>query len=128
MGVPGWGSQNLMPPSDQEFALGEWGPGRYAWMLENVIPFREEIVCRGSRGLWTPGEHIQDQVQTQIINHYADFPDKVPTIDKYMLGNEGSKFIYCHLCHGPVLVRRQWEVQFNIAQCQNCGAPNRVLA
>ena len=38
-------------PSDQEFAFGDWTPGRYAWILENVRPI-EPVPARGMQRLW----------------------------------------------------------------------------
>lgn len=38
--------------SAQELAFGNYGPGRYAWKLENVRVFALRIPMRGRQGLW----------------------------------------------------------------------------
>jgi len=35
-----------------EYAFGDWGPGRWAWVLNDPRPFVEPFPCRGSLGLW----------------------------------------------------------------------------
>jgi len=37
---------------DQERALGNYSPGRYAWMLHNVQPLPEPIAAIGKQGVW----------------------------------------------------------------------------
>ena len=39
-------------PSDQEFALGDWTPGRYAWEFSDMRPVGP-IPAKGKQGLWT---------------------------------------------------------------------------
>lgn len=39
-------------PWGQERALGDWSPGRYAWMLADVTPLKRPIAARGAQGLW----------------------------------------------------------------------------
>jgi activating signal cointegrator 1 len=42
-----------MPTSDDfERRLGNWTPGRYAWVLLDVVPLRPPVPARGARGLW----------------------------------------------------------------------------
>jgi len=36
-----------------EFALGDWRPGRFAYELRNVIPLREPYPLKGRQSLWT---------------------------------------------------------------------------
>ena len=38
--------------SDQERAFGDYTPGRYAWALEDVLPFEKPIPYKGSLSLW----------------------------------------------------------------------------
>ena len=38
--------------SDQERALGSYGPGRYGWMLQNVKPMNPPVAASGRLGLW----------------------------------------------------------------------------
>lgn len=37
---------------EQELALGDWTPGRFAWLLSGVKPLRKPILVRGAQGLW----------------------------------------------------------------------------
>lgn len=38
--------------SDQEYALGEWKVGRWAWYLKDVTPLPKPVPARGFQGLW----------------------------------------------------------------------------
>lgn len=38
--------------NDQERALGDYSPGRFAWVLQNPIVFDEPIPARGKQGWW----------------------------------------------------------------------------
>lgn len=38
--------------STDELLLGDYTPGRYAWMFENVKTFRSPINTRGGQGFW----------------------------------------------------------------------------
>ncbi|CQR74146.1 ASCH domain protein [Sporomusa ovata DSM 2662] len=38
-------------PTEQEFAFGDWTPGRYAWILENVHSI-DPIPAKGRQRLW----------------------------------------------------------------------------
>ena len=41
------------PPSDEfEAAFGDYAPGRYGWVFEELRPLREPVARRGSLGLW----------------------------------------------------------------------------
>lgn len=35
-----------------EFLCGDYGPGRYAWLLEQVEPLAVPLPCKGRLGLW----------------------------------------------------------------------------
>lgn len=39
-------------PTEQERALGDWTPGRYAWELKNIKIFPEPVPAKGQQGLW----------------------------------------------------------------------------
>jgi activating signal cointegrator 1 len=39
--------------TDQECAFGDYSPGRYAWLLMDVLPLPEPIIAKGALGLWT---------------------------------------------------------------------------
>ncbi len=38
-------------PTEKEISFGDWRPGRYAWLLENVRPITP-VPARGQQGLW----------------------------------------------------------------------------
>jgi len=39
-------------PTDVEDLFGDWSPGRYAWLLEDVAPLAQPVLARGALGLW----------------------------------------------------------------------------
>jgi hypothetical protein len=41
-----------LPPDEPELSLGDYTPGRYAWVLRNVKVLPTPILARGSLGLW----------------------------------------------------------------------------
>ena len=42
----------MLPPSEPELLFGDYEPGRYAWMLEDVRQFAEGVPAKGALGLW----------------------------------------------------------------------------
>lgn len=44
--------------TEQELAFGNFGPGRYAWILRAVTPLDEHVPCRGALGLWNTPEGL----------------------------------------------------------------------
>lgn len=42
----------VTPPASQEFALGDFSPGRFAWKLENVRKLYPMFPVRGRQGLF----------------------------------------------------------------------------
>jgi hypothetical protein len=50
-----------LPVKSVEYAFGDYTPGRYAWMLEDVRILPEPIPAKGHLGLWewTPPEGIE---------------------------------------------------------------------
>lgn len=51
---PGFGEECF------EIAMGNYQPGRYGWILDNVKPLPEPIPYRGQQGLWTVPEGVLD--------------------------------------------------------------------
>lgn len=49
-----------------EWAMGFYAPGRYAWHLANVRTLPEPIPCRGQQGLWTPDEDVQRRIEEAL--------------------------------------------------------------
>ncbi len=39
-------------PAEPEYTFGDYGPGRFAWILRNVYRLPDPIPARGSLGLW----------------------------------------------------------------------------
>ena len=39
-------------PTEQEMALGDWTPGRYAWEIKITELLEEPVPIRGKQGLW----------------------------------------------------------------------------
>jgi activating signal cointegrator 1 len=42
----------LLPVSPHEVWFGDFSPGRYAWVLDDVQPLAEPVPARGALGLW----------------------------------------------------------------------------
>jgi hypothetical protein len=42
----------VLPPDEPERSFGDFSPGRYAWLLEDVRELAEPIPAKGSLGLW----------------------------------------------------------------------------
>jgi len=53
--------------TDQERAFGDYSPGRYAWLLDNICALPEPIPARGALGLWEVDADIEVAVQRQMI-------------------------------------------------------------
>lgn len=45
-----------VPPLERLY--GDYTPGRWAWMLDDVRPLGEPIPCKGALGLWTPDDEL----------------------------------------------------------------------
>jgi activating signal cointegrator 1 len=48
--------------TELELLFGDFGPGRYAWQIENVIALPEPVPCKGAQGLWGPPAEVLDVV------------------------------------------------------------------
>jgi activating signal cointegrator 1 len=40
--------------NSNEYAFGDYSPGRFVWKFTNLVVFPTPIACRGSLGLWEP--------------------------------------------------------------------------
>lgn len=76
--VKGWFEQpgSTVIAAYDEAAFGDYTPGRYAWILDNVVAIDEPIPARGRQGLWewTPprsGEAL-DQRPTPVAELHID--------------------------------------------------------
>jgi activating signal cointegrator 1 len=52
--------------SDQEYAFGDYSPGRYMWLLANIRTLPEPIPAKGALGLWEPDMPTQTAVTRQL--------------------------------------------------------------
>ena len=42
----------MLPPPEPERSFGDYDPGRFAWILEDIQPLPEPIPVKGALGLW----------------------------------------------------------------------------
>lgn len=62
-----WRKNNLSHSlTDQEYAFGDYSPGRYAWLLADVQALAEPVACKGVLGLWEPDAATMDVVMRQV--------------------------------------------------------------
>ena len=40
------------PSAEREYAFGDYSPGRFGWLLKDVVALSEPIECSGRQGLW----------------------------------------------------------------------------
>jgi hypothetical protein len=52
--------------SKQEIAFGDYGPGRFAWKLENIKRLNVPVPCLGGQFLWTVKGHTLDMLNTEL--------------------------------------------------------------
>lgn len=54
-----WRTEDVLPQiSIAEYQWGDYGPGRYAWQLEDIHPLATPLPLKGRQGMWwlTPDE------------------------------------------------------------------------
>lgn len=56
----------VMEKHVNEFAFGNYEPGRFAWKLENVRRLKSPVACPGRQGFWTLSPEIEQQVIAQL--------------------------------------------------------------
>lgn len=42
--------------TEQEFAFGNYSPGRFGWLLSDPLQFKDPIPAKGMQGFWKPDE------------------------------------------------------------------------
>ena len=52
--------------SEKELRMGDYGPGRFAWVFREMVRLPEPIPCRGALGLWHLGKELEAWVREQI--------------------------------------------------------------
>lgn len=50
--MPASGHGTVPSDAPHEFAFGDFSPGRFMWLLENVVALPEPVPARGALGLW----------------------------------------------------------------------------
>lgn len=53
--------------NEDEIAFGDWSPGRFAWRLLWVTPFKVPVLASGRQGLWNWTVPPSREVQVQDI-------------------------------------------------------------
>jgi hypothetical protein len=51
---------------ETECAFGDYSPGRYAWLLEDVRQLPTPVPCRGALGLWQVPPDVEAMVRQQL--------------------------------------------------------------
>ena len=54
----------------EEKAFGDYTSGRYAWILEDAVMFKEFFVARGSMHLWNCPSYIMEEILRLQANLY----------------------------------------------------------
>lgn len=59
------------PPNEdsQEYAFGDYSPGRYGFVLLDVHMLSEPIPCRGALSLWTVPPEIESRIAADIPSY-----------------------------------------------------------
>lgn len=65
------GELNL-PPEEPEYSFGNYEPGRFAWILEDVTRLKVPVPCKGRLGLWEPDVHTSGKVLEQLQEKLAE--------------------------------------------------------
>ena len=65
----------LLPPDPQEGLFGNYGEGRWGWVLRDVHPVLPPIPCQGNRCLW----NVPDDL-ARVLREEASRPWRIPTI------------------------------------------------
>lgn len=52
--------------SEKERRMGDYSPGRFAWIFRDMVQLPEPVRCQGRLGLWELGANVTVQVHEQI--------------------------------------------------------------
>jgi hypothetical protein len=55
-----------VPPPEPERSFGNYAPGRYAWLLDDIAALAEPVPCRGSLSLWRVPAEVEAQIRAQL--------------------------------------------------------------
>lgn len=53
-------------PDTVEYALGNYGPGRYAWRTKGMLRLDSGVLAMGRQGLWTPPPDVAAAMERQL--------------------------------------------------------------
>jgi activating signal cointegrator 1 len=66
---------NFIPSvNTDEFWFGDYSPGRYMWVFDEIWQLREPVHARGYQALWTPEEELKEVIS-------AMSPEEVETLN-----------------------------------------------
>lgn len=55
-------ARELAQRNPREFTFGDYTPGRYAWVLEDVQPVDPPVPCKGSQGIFDAPAELDDRL------------------------------------------------------------------
>jgi hypothetical protein len=61
----GWNQGGYYAIPQADFAFGDYSPGRWAWLLENVQRLPKPIPRSGARGLWVVPDDVVERIRDQ---------------------------------------------------------------
>jgi activating signal cointegrator 1 len=61
-------AQTITP---HEIDFGNYETGRYAWFLENILPLKEVVPCKGARQLWDVPADVMEKIAQQLEREIA---------------------------------------------------------
>lgn len=68
--------------TDRERAFGDYSPGRYGWLLDDVQRLGEPVACTGRLGLWD----VPAEVEARILAQLAEPARTADAEDRYNRG------------------------------------------
>jgi hypothetical protein len=68
-GAPYIDPYQLYTENPSEYAAGDYTPGRYAWLLSEVVVLETPIPCKGSLSLWEVPADVLNQVAKEGGHH-----------------------------------------------------------
>lgn len=78
------GPRGLIEVSAANEATGNFGPGRFGWLLRKVRALDLPIACRGMQGLWTLPDEIEARLgMDRNLRLAAAMPAATPSTDTY---------------------------------------------
>lgn len=60
-----------VPPPEPERSFGDYTPGRFAWVLSDIVPLPSPIPAKGSQGFWTTADPVVCRIAEEIRARYA---------------------------------------------------------